>query len=68
MLERRASGKSKPSRLEHLIRLFSRINKENVSARAYIAFKTEEHVAAFSREYDGHLFQDKTGARLYVLY
>ncbi|KAF9224944.1 hypothetical protein BS17DRAFT_795258 [Gyrodon lividus] len=38
-----------------------RVNKENVSSRAYIAFKNEEQVAAFSREYDGHLFRDKAG-------
>ena len=30
-------------------------------SRAYIAFKTEEFVAKFSREYDGHIFKDKAG-------
>jgi regulator of nonsense transcripts 3 len=32
-----------------------------VHSRAYIAFKTEEFVAKFSREYDGHMFKDKAG-------
>jgi regulator of nonsense transcripts 3 len=32
-----------------------------VYSRAYIAFKTEELVAKFSREYDGHIFKDKAG-------
>ncbi|THV05723.1 hypothetical protein K435DRAFT_849719 [Dendrothele bispora CBS 962.96] len=39
----------------------SRLNKENVSSRAYIAFKSEEPLSLFSREYDGHLFRDKAG-------
>jgi regulator of nonsense transcripts 3 len=39
----------------------SRLNKENVHSRAYIAFKTEEFVAKFSHEYDGHIFKDKAG-------
>ncbi|OBZ66965.1 Nonsense-mediated mRNA decay protein 3 [Grifola frondosa] len=38
-----------------------RLNKENIPSRAYIAFKDEELLAAFSREYDGHLFRDKAG-------
>lgn len=38
-----------------------RQNKEDVHSRAYIAFKTEEYVAKFSREYDGHIFKDKAG-------
>ncbi|KAI9511371.1 Smg-4/UPF3 family-domain-containing protein [Russula earlei] len=38
-----------------------KLNKENVHSRAYIAFKTEELVAKFSREYDGHVFKDKAG-------
>ncbi|KAH9990204.1 Smg-4/UPF3 family-domain-containing protein [Russula compacta] len=38
-----------------------KLNKENVHSRAYIAFKTEEFVARFSREYDGHIFKDKAG-------
>ena len=38
-----------------------RLNKENVHSRAYIAFKTEESVAKFSREYDGHIFKDRAG-------
>lgn len=37
-------------------------NKENISSRAYIAFKTKEQLELFSREYDGHVFRDKTGA------
>ncbi|KAI0299343.1 Smg-4/UPF3 family-domain-containing protein [Multifurca ochricompacta] len=41
-------------------KLRKRLNKENVHSRAYIAFKTEEFVAKFSREYDGHVFRDKT--------
>ncbi len=39
-----------------------RLNKENIPSRAYIAFKDEEILAVFSREYDGHLFRDKAGA------
>ncbi|KAI0080404.1 hypothetical protein K474DRAFT_1704712 [Panus rudis PR-1116 ss-1] len=38
-----------------------RLNKENVPSRAYIAFKNEELLATFSREYDGHIFRDKAG-------
>jgi regulator of nonsense transcripts 3 len=38
-----------------------------VHARAYIAFKTEELVARFSREYDGHVFKDKAGVHLAIL-
>ncbi|KAH7912839.1 Smg-4/UPF3 family-domain-containing protein [Hygrophoropsis aurantiaca] len=38
-----------------------RLNKENIPSRAYIAFKEEEQLAMFSREYDGHLFRDKAG-------
>jgi len=38
-----------------------RANQENVPSRAYIAFKDEEVLATFSREYDGHLFRDKSG-------
>ncbi|KIL65246.1 hypothetical protein M378DRAFT_535188 [Amanita muscaria Koide BX008] len=38
-----------------------RINKENIPSRAYIAFKNEELVAQFSKEYDGHVFRDKQG-------
>ena len=33
-----------------------RLNKENVSSRAHIAFRTEELVARVSRECDGHVF------------
>ncbi|KAJ7625291.1 Smg-4/UPF3 family-domain-containing protein [Mycena polygramma] len=40
-------------------KLRKRLNKENIPSRAYIAFKTEEQLAQFSREYDGHLFRDK---------
>ncbi|EMD37045.1 hypothetical protein CERSUDRAFT_95309 [Gelatoporia subvermispora B] len=39
----------------------TRMNKENIQSRAYIAFKNEEILATFSREYDGHLFRDKAG-------
>ena len=28
-------------------------------SRAYTAFKTEELVARFGREYDGHIFKDR---------
>ncbi|KAF8273587.1 Smg-4/UPF3 family-domain-containing protein [Lactarius quietus] len=38
-----------------------RQNKEDVHSRAYIAFKTEEYVAKFSSDYDGHIFKDKAG-------
>ncbi|KAH7871512.1 Smg-4/UPF3 family-domain-containing protein [Lentinula edodes] len=38
-----------------------RLNKENVPSRAYILFKNEEQLALFSKEYDGHLFRDKSG-------
>jgi Smg-4/UPF3 family len=40
-----------------------RLNKENIPSRAYIAFKSDELLATFSREYDGHLFRDKSGER-----
>ncbi len=42
-------------------RAYPRINKENVPSRAYIAFKSEDLLATFSREYDGHIFRDKAG-------
>ncbi|EED84142.1 predicted protein [Postia placenta Mad-698-R] len=38
-----------------------RLNKENISSRAYIAFKNEDVLATFSKEYDGHVFRDKAG-------
>jgi len=38
-----------------------RLNKENISSRAYLLFKNEENLAVFSREYDGHVFRDKLG-------
>lgn len=44
------------------------MNKENVHSRAYIAFKTEDLVASFSREYDGHVFRDKAGALIRLPY
>jgi Smg-4/UPF3 family len=44
-----------------------RLNRENVHSRAYIAFKTEELVAKFCREYDGHIFKDKAGVYMLVL-
>jgi regulator of nonsense transcripts 3 len=43
-----------------------RLNKENIPSRAYIVFKTEEQLAQFSHEYDGHLFRDKAGGCLYL--
>ncbi|KAG2076243.1 hypothetical protein BDR04DRAFT_1207556 [Suillus decipiens] len=45
----------------HTGKLRKRANQENVPSRAYIAFKSEEVLATFSREYDGHLFRDKAG-------
>ncbi|KAJ7784277.1 Smg-4/UPF3 family-domain-containing protein [Mycena metata] len=48
-------------------KLRKRLNKENVSSRAYIAFKTEEQLAQFSRDYDGHLFRDKAGNESYAV-
>ena len=44
-----------------LIADWSRLNKENIPSRAYIAFKTEEQLTQFGKEYDGHLFRDKAG-------
>ncbi|KAF8062215.1 Smg-4/UPF3 family-domain-containing protein [Lyophyllum atratum] len=46
----------------YLGKLRKRLNKESIPSRAYIAFKDEEQLALFSREYDGHLFRDKTGS------
>jgi regulator of nonsense transcripts 3 len=43
---------------------WNRLNKENIPSRAYIAFKNEEQLAVFSREYDGHVFRDKAGQDL----
>ena len=37
------------------------MNKESVPSRAYVEFKNEEMLATFSREYDGHIFEDKAG-------
>ncbi|KIO20158.1 hypothetical protein M407DRAFT_30192 [Tulasnella calospora MUT 4182] len=37
------------------------VNKENVLSRAYIVFNTEEQLKNFHRDYDGHLFRDKSG-------
>jgi regulator of nonsense transcripts 3 len=52
-----------PSNASTLVLTHSwRLNKENVHSRAYIAFKNEQLVATFSREYDGHIFRDKAGA------
>ncbi|KAI0060013.1 hypothetical protein BV25DRAFT_1004676 [Artomyces pyxidatus] len=42
-------------------KLRKKLNKENIHSRAYIAFKTEELLATFSRDYDGHIFRDKAG-------
>ncbi|KAG2007036.1 hypothetical protein CC2G_014764 [Coprinopsis cinerea AmutBmut pab1-1] len=44
-----------------------RDNKENIPSRAYIAFKNEELLATFSREFDGHLFKDKAGNESYAI-
>lgn len=49
------------SRAGSLIDCERRLNKENISSRAYIAFKNEEQLASFSQGYDGHLFRDKAG-------
>jgi len=38
-----------------------RLNKETIPSRAYLAFKTEEQLALFSRSFDGHIFRDKAG-------
>lgn len=43
------------------------INKENIPSRAYIAFRNEEQLAIFSRDYDGHVFRDKAGVLCDVL-
>ncbi|KAJ6508407.1 Smg-4/UPF3 family-domain-containing protein [Mycena sanguinolenta] len=48
-------------------KLRKRLNKENVPSRAYIAFKTEEQLAQFGREYDGHLYRDKAGNESYAV-
>ncbi|KAF7348333.1 Regulator of nonsense transcripts UPF3 [Mycena sanguinolenta] len=48
-------------------KLRKRPNKENVPSRAYIAFKTEEQLAQFGREYDGHLYRDKAGNESYAV-
>lgn len=45
-----------------------RLNKENIPSRAYIAFKTEEQLALFGKEYDGHLFRDKAGKCIHSKY
>nr|VWO95268.1 N/A [Ganoderma boninense] len=39
----------------------TRLNKENIPSRAYIAFRDEQILASFSQEYDGHVFRDKNG-------
>ena len=44
----------------------ARLNKENVSSRAYIAFKSEEQLAQFSQGYDSHLFRDKAGSSVQI--
>ncbi|TDL28001.1 hypothetical protein BD410DRAFT_781944 [Rickenella mellea] len=41
--------------------------KENIPSRAYIAFKSEELLAAFGQAYDGHLFRDKAGNESYAI-
>ncbi|KAF9011979.1 Smg-4/UPF3 family-domain-containing protein [Cyathus striatus] len=45
----------------------TRLNKENIPSRAYIAFKNIEQLARFSREYDGHLFRDKAGNESFAI-
>ncbi|KAI0046770.1 hypothetical protein FA95DRAFT_1589352 [Auriscalpium vulgare] len=42
-------------------KLRKKLNKENIHSRACIAFKTEELLATFSHDYDGHTFRDKAG-------
>lgn len=37
------------------------VGKENIPSVAYLSFKNEECLAAFSKEYDGHHFRDKQG-------
>ncbi|KAI5121911.1 hypothetical protein M0805_000240 [Coniferiporia weirii] len=44
-----------------------RYNKENVSSRAYIAFRKAEQLAIFSQAYDGHVFRDKAGNESYAV-
>ncbi|KAF5348862.1 hypothetical protein D9756_009757 [Leucocoprinus leucothites] len=44
-----------------------RANKENISSRAYIAFKTPDQVSVFGREYDGHKFVDKAGIESFAV-
>ncbi|KAH9974379.1 Smg-4/UPF3 family-domain-containing protein [Lactifluus volemus] len=48
-------------------KLRKKLNRENVHSRAYIAFKTEDLVAKFSREYGGHVFRDKSGNESYAV-
>jgi len=45
----------------HAGKVKKRLNKESIPSRAYIAFKTEERLALFSRSFDGHIFRDKAG-------
>ncbi|KZS98371.1 hypothetical protein SISNIDRAFT_481119 [Sistotremastrum niveocremeum HHB9708] len=42
-------------------KLKSRPHKENIPSRAYILFKDEDHLALFSKGFDGHVFRDKQG-------
>ncbi|KAF8893014.1 Smg-4/UPF3 family-domain-containing protein [Infundibulicybe gibba] len=46
---------------------YSRLNKENMPSRAYIAFKNPEQIAVFSQSYDGHMFRDKAGNESYAV-
>ncbi|KAF4603139.1 hypothetical protein EYR38_003544 [Pleurotus pulmonarius] len=48
-------------KMYYLGKASKRLNKENVPSRAYIAFKNEEKLMTFSREYDGHVYRDKSG-------
>ncbi|KAF6741093.1 Smg-4/UPF3 family-domain-containing protein [Ephemerocybe angulata] len=48
-------------------KLKKRMNKENIPSRAYIAFKDEEMLIQFSREFDGHVFKDKAGNESYAI-
>ncbi|THH18892.1 hypothetical protein EW146_g2181 [Bondarzewia mesenterica] len=56
-----------PGKLRKKYVNYQTLNKENVPSRAYIAFKNEELLADFSREYDGHIFRDKSGNEFQVV-
>ncbi|KAH8829185.1 Smg-4/UPF3 family-domain-containing protein [Flagelloscypha sp. PMI_526] len=48
-------------------KVHKRPNKEDVPSRANIAFKSEELLTSFSRDYDGHLFRDSAGNESYAV-